>query len=96
MKDVKDYGRKHFGEIASPYLSPYIYGRKLLDTRYGIRKDDGAFKIGDCTLTVDNRSDIWIKGKRFRGTLGLWELLTRKNVNHEIITSADLRTYKTI
>jgi hypothetical protein len=52
--------------------------------------------IGDFALTVDSDSDIWIKGNRFKGTRGLWELLTRKNVKREIITSADLKTYKKI
>ena len=37
--------------------------------------------IGDSTLFVDNSSDISIKGRHFKGTRWLWELLTRKNVN---------------
>ena len=93
---MKEYGREQFGDIAGQYLSPYVYGKKFLDTPYGIRKDDGAFKIGDSTLTVGRYSDVWFKGKRFRGTPVLVELLTRKNVKHEIITSTDLRTCKKI
>jgi len=34
------------------------------------------------------------KGTAFRGTLGLWELLTRKNVNTDVIIKADLKTHK--
>ena len=30
------------------------------------------------------------------GTLGLWELLTRKNVNTELTNKDDLKTYKKI
>jgi hypothetical protein len=91
-KDVEEYGKEQFGKIAGSYLSPYVYGKKSLDTQYGIRKDsDGRFMIGDSSLTVDSVSDIWIKGNRFKGTRGLWELLTRKNVKREIITSADLK-----
>jgi hypothetical protein len=52
--------------------------------------------IGDSALSVDRDSDIWIKGRRFKGTRGLWELLTRKNVKREIITSAGLKTHKEI
>ena len=44
---MKEYGREQFSDITGQYLSPYVYGRKFLDTRYGIRKEDGAFKIGD-------------------------------------------------
>jgi len=32
----------------------------------------------------------------FKGSKGLWELLTRKNVNTEFITKDDLKTYKKI
>jgi len=41
----------NFGEIASPYLSPYLYNRIFLDKQYGIRReDDGRFMIGESTL----------------------------------------------
>ena len=33
---------------------------------------------------------------RFKGTRGLWELLTRKNVNSDVITKSDLNAYKRI
>ena len=33
---------------------------------------------------------------RFKGTTGLWELLTRKNVNSNVITKSDLNAYKRI
>jgi hypothetical protein len=93
LRDGEEYGKEQFGEIARSYLSPYVYGRKYLDTQYGIRKgSEGKFMIGDSALTVDNVSDIWITGQRFRGTQGLWELLTRKNIRNELITSADLKT----
>jgi hypothetical protein len=96
-KDVEEYGREQFGKIAFSYLSPYVYGKTSLDTQCGIRKDnDGRFMIGDSALTVDSDTDIWIKGNRFKGTRGLWELFTRKNVKREIITSADLKAYKKI
>ena len=93
---MQTFGREQFGAIASPYLTPYLYGRPFLDAQYGIREDGDIFMIGDSTLTVDSDSDITIKGKHFRGTGGLWEPLTRKNVNYEIITSNELKTYKKI
>ena len=52
------------------------------------------FKIGDSALLVDQDGDITIKAKEFRVSEGLWELLTRKRVNKEHVTSEDLRTYK--
>jgi hypothetical protein len=59
-----------------------------------MRKDGGIFKIGDSSVLVDQDGDITIKEKEFRGSEGLWELLTRKRVNKEHVTSEDLRTYK--
>ena len=36
------------------------------------------------------------RGTRFKGTRGLWELLTRKNVNIDVITKSDLKAFKRI
>ena len=46
--------------------------------------------IGESTITVDSDSYITIKGKHFKGTAGLWELLTPENIKHEKITSDHL------
>ena len=67
--------------MASPYLTPYLYNRRFLVKQYGIRRDGGTFMIGNSAVSVDETSDITINGKRFKGTKGLWELLTRRNVN---------------
>ena len=47
-------------------------------------------------MLVDTESDITIKGKEFRVTAGLWELLTRKSVDRKKITPVDLKKYKKI
>jgi len=77
---------------------PYLSNRRRshLDTQYGIRKDGDSFKIGDSTVLVDTDSDITIRGKEFRGTTALWELLTRKSVGRRKITTDDLKKYKKI
>ena len=95
-KDAQEYVREKFGAVADSYLTPYIYKRSFLDTQYGIRKEGDVFMIGDSQLTVDEDSDITIKGKDFRGTQGLWELMTRRNVQWDIITTDDLKAYKKI
>jgi hypothetical protein len=77
-KDVRAFGKRNFGEIASPYRTPYLYNKSFHDKEYGIRKDDDTFIIGDSAINVDSKSDIIIHDKTFRGTKGLWELLTRK------------------
>ena len=93
-EEGQKYGRKQFGAVARPYLTPKLYKRSFPDTRYGLRKDSNTFMIGDSPLTVDNDSDVTIKGKCFRGTQGLWELLTCRKVQLDIITTDDLKAYK--
>ena len=69
----------------------------FLDNQYGIRReDDGMFMIGDSKFSVDNTSDISTKGRHFNATRVLWELLTRKFVNRGVVTTDDLKRYKTI
>ena len=50
--------------------------------------------IGVSAILVDTDSDITITKQEFRGTKGLWELLTRKNVNRKLITKDVLKKYK--
>ena len=37
--DAQAFGRENVGPIASPYIVPYLYNRRYLDTQYGLRKD---------------------------------------------------------
>jgi len=41
--------------------------------------------IGDSPVFIDPDSNLTIKGTVFSGTEGLWELLTRKNMNTQFI-----------
>ena len=52
--------------------------------------------IGNAAVTADENGDTSVGGTRFNGTRGLWELLTRKNVNSDMITKSDLNAYKRI
>jgi hypothetical protein len=92
--DVQAFARKSFGTIASPYLSPYVYRRGVLDVEYGIRKIGNRFLMGHSDVTVD--SDIQIRDQHFKGTRGLWELLTQKGVDNRLVSEEDLKQYKNI
>ena len=48
--------------------------------------------IGDSQVLVDTSGDITIKDRVFKGSKGLWELLTRKNVNTEVINKDPIST----
>jgi len=52
--------------------------------------------IGDSPVLVDTSVDLTIKDRVFKGSKGLWELLTRKYVNTEVITKDELKSYKKI
>jgi hypothetical protein len=94
-EEVQHYGRENFDEVASPYLTAYVYNRRFLDKEYGIRKEeDGTFMLGNSPVTVDAQSNVIVHDKLFRGTTGLWELLTRKKVNQSLITTDDLKTIR--
>ena len=82
--------------MADPYLNPYDSKRSFLDTQYGIRKEGDVFMIGDSQVSVDRDSDITVKGKHFSGTQGLWELLTRRKIQRDKLTTDDLKAYKKI
>jgi len=45
-------------------------------------------------VTVDTNSVLYIRDKRFRGTRGLCELLTRKKVDNRLVSANDLKRYK--
>jgi len=59
-----------------------------------MRKDAEQLMIGDCPVFIDTDDNFTIKGTVFRVKEGLWELLTRKNVNTEVNNKSDLKTNK--
>jgi len=62
-----------------------------------MRRDaDGSFRIGNAEVVIDQDSNIFIKGKSYRGSRGLFQLLTRKKVDQSFITRRDLQSYKEI
>jgi len=63
---------ENVGTAGSPPRS-----RPFLDTQYGIRKDGEQLLIGDSPVCIDTDDNFTIKGTAFRGTEGLWEILTR-------------------
>ena len=86
-----------FRRTCEPYLNRYHCNGRFLYKQNCFRKEyDGRYIIGDSPLSVDDTSDISIKGKHFKCTRGLWQLLKRKNVNRGDVTTDDLKLYKTI
>ena len=84
------------GPIASKYLLP-TFRQKA--TQSDIKPGDSKgtfFKIGETPIKIEN-DDITIKDTPFKGTVGLWKLLTSKDIPDITEYKAeDLRDYITI
>jgi hypothetical protein len=65
------------------------------DTLYGIRKEGDTLMIGNSEVDFDEPGVIAVKGKRFKLTKKLWDLLTLNDVNTCTISPNDMRRYKT-
>jgi len=60
------------------------------------RDTDGKFRIGNANVEMDQDSNVIVKGISYKGTRGLFELLTRKKVDMSFITDSDMKAYRTI
>lgn len=89
------------GPLATRYLSTNKVDK---DESFGLYSvvinGETKYKIGSWGATFDNDDIIIFRTddergslKRYRGTPGLWELLTRKHPKREIFTDADYQQY---
>lgn len=82
--------RKYLNRIGDPSY------KDKLDFTYGVYPDgSGGTLIGDSKISF-TRSSVLVKGKSFKVTPGLLELLFMKVPNRLILTKKDLSTYKDI
>jgi hypothetical protein len=85
--DVQQFGTKYFGELASPYMTPYLYNKAYKDKKFWIRKDaDSHFRIDNSEIEIDEHSNVILQGKTYTGTKSIFELLTRKKVNNSLMS----------
>ena len=81
------------GPIARKYIQSNL-GRAT--TRAGLYSEDDNLKIGYRPVKIEN-DDIIINDERFKGTPGLWELITSKDIPEKTKYNAkDLADYITI
>ena len=79
-EEVEEEEDESVGEIAKKYLN-----RPNRDKTFGIVKIGDHHYIGDKHIIIKD-NDIFVSGERFRGTPGLWELITSnepQNYNDE-------------
>ena len=84
------------GPIASKYLLPTFRQKATLSDIKPGDSEGTFFKIGETPIKIEN-DNIIIKDTPFKGTVGLWRLLTSKDIpDKSEYKSEDLRDYITI
>jgi hypothetical protein len=65
------------------------------DPTFGVYQDDtyGSFKIDRSNFKYTDKY-VFVDGKKFNSTNGLWELLTKSRPNNNMVTLQDRRAYK--
>ena len=73
-EEEEEVEKKRIGKIAYKYLN-----RLLRDETFGIRKEEGKYKIGSQDIIIFN-NDIFMENHNvmFKGTDGLWDLIMSK------------------
>lgn len=95
-------GRKmlqtHYGPLGQKYLGAVLSGKKNVnvDTVFGVYFSNNGTMIGNKRIDLDKNDDIYIDGKRYAGTQGLYELIFMKLPNDRIYTNSDLQNYKSV
>lgn len=82
------------GDLALEYL---LHPQGRVDKLYGIYRDDDGLYIGDKRISVSN-NDIFLEDDKtlYKGTTGLWELVTMEYPNPSLYDEEDLKNYSDI
>ena len=91
-EDVKTL---ELGDLATKYLQQYASNKRSVDTTFGIYSNNGAFYVGDKPITIEG-DDVTVGTTTYKGTPGLWELLTMAKPDGSIFDSNDLEAYAEI
>jgi hypothetical protein len=92
---MRAFSAKHFGSVIHPYVSAYVYRTGNIEKDFGMRREgDGTYRIRNAAVHIDQDSNVFVQGKYYKGTRGLFELLTRKKMDRYFITDRDLTSYR--
>lgn len=85
-----------YGTLAKEYLQRMITDTEnTIDNTYGPRMLNDTIMVGDGEVKFD-KNDLYIKGTRYTGTQGLYELIFMKRPDEEYYNDNDLKAYKSI
>ena len=90
--------RSHFGPLGQKYMSAILSGDKNTSIDYvcGIYFDDSRPMLGDKAFDMDKDDNIIIDGVKYKGTVGLYELIFERTPDDTVCTDADKQKYKSI
>jgi len=82
--------------LAGEYLEKYSQRKGDADATFGIRREEGKYFMGGKRVIVDKDSNLFVDGRRFKGTPGLWELIVKKKTETGAYDGNDVKNYKEI
>ena len=89
--EMTEEEKLNLGPIATNALKKFLR-RDDADKIYGLRDKNGKFYIGNKLAVIDN-NDIIVGKYEYKGTPGLWELITSKNPDESKYEVEDLENY---
>lgn len=99
-REARKYFDSNFesDSLANKYMRKIVSAerKRLMDYTYGVRHENNQWMIGDSPLEIDEEDNFLIKGIRYKGTPGLYELMFMKHPDAKIYNNNDLQAYKTI
>ena len=78
-------------DFAASYMDENVR-KATIDTTFGIRYEDGVWKIGNKRVVINEDGSMLVDGEMYDGTFGFWSLVTEKKPKG--YTTDDLSRYK--
>ncbi|XP_070518834.1 uncharacterized protein [Cardiocondyla obscurior] len=88
----------HYGPLGQKYLGAVLSGKKSIniDSVYGVYFNDNGTMTGNKRVDLDKNDNILIDGKKYLGTVGLYELIFMRFPDESSYTDTDKKNYKSI
>jgi len=79
--------------LHSTYIHNVLRRRLSHDPTFGVYQNDtdGSFKIGSSSFKYNDKH-VFVDGKKYKATQGLWELLTTSKPDKNAVTFQDKQT----
>ena len=79
--------------LHSTYIHNVLRRRLSYDPTFGVYQNDtdGSFKIGSSSFKYNDKH-VFVDGKKYKATQGLWELLTTSKPDKNAVTFQDKQT----